>query len=303
MFYVDLPLDKSSFGRALTEGLSSAGFGCCAVSLEQPPILAATVGSSVNLSCHLHLGHEEVKRINLYWYSLGLNGTSKKYLFPPISRPANDNSIRLSNPNHNTDMSLSVSNLMLSYTDTYMCDVSLVMNSNSSKATGRGTFLLVYEPMKTYLSGGDIVCRTKVQSAANLSVVWELEDGMLWNGDPGWLANTDSSFWISNVFPNATSVCPEPRNVTVTCLLQYMGRTVARQRMEMTCSGDTYGTNQTGLRDPHHPVLLYSLILGGTSLILIALLAVWLRNKWIYWMNTDTSEYTNISELRRAHCL
>lgn len=280
-------------------------FGYCATSLEQPSILSATVGSTINLNCHLK-NDEQLTRINLYWFSIGLNGTLKKYLYPPPTVTSSINSassVSLVHPKHSTDMSLSVSNLTLAHTDTYVCHVSLVFGMNNSAVSGSGTFLLMHKTLEISLDETDLICTTNVQTLTNVTLVWELENGTLVDGDPGWLANSDNSYWISNTFPKSTSLCQPSQNATFTCLLQYKGTTVAWKRMEVPCAGETIGKNHTGLLAAHQPVLLYSFILGSSLLILLVLLLVWIKNKWIFRTNPDSSLYTNISDLKRTYCL
>ncbi|XP_040182744.1 uncharacterized protein LOC120915968 [Rana temporaria] len=276
--------------------LSYFCFGDCAISLEQPSILFAAVGSTIDLNCHLK-SDEQLTRINLYWFRIGLNGTLKKYLYPPRAVPSSSisraSSISLLHPNHSTDMSLSVSNLTLAHTDTYVCHVSLVVGMNNSAVSGSGTFLLVHEPLETSLNESDLTCTTTVQTVTDVTLVWEHENDVTL-GDPGWLANSDHSYWISNTFPNSTSLCHPPQNLTFTCHLQYKGTAVASKRMEVTCAG---------LGEAHQPILLYSLILGSSLLILLVLLLIWIRNKWIFRTNPDSSLYTNISDLKRSYCL
>ncbi|XP_072282577.1 uncharacterized protein [Pyxicephalus adspersus] len=271
--------------------------GCCTIKLEQPPILAATVGSTVNLSCYLQIGNETINRINVYWLSLGLNGTLRQYLYPRVttgsSRIINKTLIRLSNPGNKTDMSLSVSDVKLSFTDIYVCSVSLVMDTNTSSIPGKGTYLLVHEPLETVLNDTNIICRTKVQTVANLSLLWEFENGRLVNGDHGWFANSGNTYWISTTIPNMTSLCQPPMNSTFTCLLQYRGMTVVRKRMEIACAGT---------REAHRPVHLYALMLGSSLLLLIIILIIWIRNRWKNMGDANSSPYTNISDLKRMHC-
>ncbi|XP_068099356.1 uncharacterized protein [Hyperolius riggenbachi] len=250
--------------------LHSSCYRSWALMLVQPPAVAAVVGSNVTLSCHLQLGEESLKRVVPYWYGHGRNETKKQYIHP--ADPANTIeklSVYVISSSHETDMSVVVTDIRLPNTNTYFCETSLILGSGDRIITGNGTYLLVHEPLEVDHNGADITCRTEIQEVQHVTLLWQFDGTDFRDGDHTW-GNNPTGYWISNRFLNWTSQCQATENVTISCCLQYMGRTLVTESVEVPC---------TAPRDPPSPLHLYSLIFGCNFLILAIILLVWIRRR------------------------
>ncbi|XP_075047255.1 uncharacterized protein LOC142107621 isoform X3 [Mixophyes fleayi] len=274
-----------------------------AITMQQPSAVAALVGSTVNLSCHMILGTETVKRVNLYWYVHEHNTTNRNYVYPDAHSKyiITKDSSWLSNPSHSTDMSFTISNVRLSYTYTYLCHTSLLFNSGSRTSTGRGTYLLVYDNLKAYVNGTDIICRIDLQEVEHVTLVWEFEGRGYKNNGHDLISNSRNSYWIANHLSNGTTQCQAHRNVTFTCLLQYKGESLLNHSIDITCTGGIYSSNFQGELKASHPVLLYSLVLGNSIVILIFVLVFFflMKKRWQNRRNKVALPDPNIAKYRK----
>ncbi|XP_073513678.1 uncharacterized protein [Phyllobates terribilis] len=217
------------------------------------------IGSSVNLSCHMQLNGVKLVRVNLYWLIPGANNKVKEYLHPKTKNvSARSNKSHLIYPEFTEDLSLTIDDVQLSYTDTYICETSLVIGNQNRKSTGKGTYLLVYDELTTFMNHSDLVCKVKVQAPQDVDLVWDLQ-GQDYNVRSSEIPASCDSYWILSVMTNRTQQCQE--TTTFTCKLRYKGQSLVEHSMETTCAGH--------LHSPPHPVLLYILILGNSFLILI----------------------------------
>ncbi|XP_075695176.1 uncharacterized protein LOC142661641 [Rhinoderma darwinii] len=248
-----------------------AGGGRCAVTLLQPQAVAAMPGSSVNLSCVMQLNGENVHRTNLYWLIPGVNNKVKEYLHPrPERGTTRSKNSRLIYPMFTNDLSLTIDDVQLSYTDTYVCEASLLILPQNTKTTGRGTYLLVYEEFRTFMNLSDIVCKAKVQDQQNVQLIWELPGHAYYEMVSRVIPVSDNSYWIISILNHL--LCQSEQNMTLTCQLQYMKQSLVNQSIEATCAG--------GMQESHsplEPVLLYALILGNSLLILIIIIIFWVK--------------------------
>ncbi|XP_073425933.1 uncharacterized protein [Dendrobates tinctorius] len=243
----------------------------CAVTLLQPPAVAAMVGSSVNLSCHMQVNGVRLVRVNLYWL-IPLANNKVKEILHPKSKIESDRSRKshLIYPEFTEDLSLTINDVQLSYTDTYICETSLVIGDQNRMSEGNGTYLLVYDELMTFRNHSDIICKVKVQAPQDVDLVWDLQ-GQEYNWSSV-IPASNNSYWIFSVITNKTRQCQ--KNTTFTCKLRYQGQSLLEHNMEATCAGD--------LHSPPHPTMLYVLILGNSFLILIIivfLLFFWVKRK------------------------
>lgn len=248
------------------------GGGHCAVTLLQPPAVAARQGSSVNLSCHMQSNGEKLDRVNVYWLIPGNNSKVIEYLHPrPKHESTRRYNARLTYPDYDTDLSLTIEDVQLTYTDTYICETSLLRGLQSTKAIGKGTYLLVYEEFNTFINRSDVVCEAKVQAAQNVTLFWEFQ-GQRYDGNiSSVIPDSDNSYRILSVLTKGTQLCKTAQNRTITCKLQYMGQSLEERSAEVTCTGDP----------PQPPVILYTLILGNSLLILFSIIIIffWVKKK------------------------
>ncbi|XP_068097993.1 uncharacterized protein [Hyperolius riggenbachi] len=263
--------------------------------------MAAMVGSKVNLRCHLEVGSDEVTETNLYWYMPGEKENTQWFLYPDvspqISKIFNKNSAVQSNQNSKTDMSLTVTNISLSHTGTYVCHTSLRTKQNQKKRSisGTGTYLLLHEPLEVGHNGSDIVCRTNVQKVQHVTLLWQFDGTDFRDGDHTW-GNNPTGYWISNRFLNWTSQCQATENVTISCCLQYMGRTLMNESVEVPCTGPP----QEPPHDPPHPLHLYGLIFACNVLILIIILLVWIRRRRRHRKGSTDTPYMNLAKFKKG---
>ncbi|KAM4011801.1 uncharacterized protein ACNLHF_005680 [Anomaloglossus baeobatrachus] len=243
----------------------------CGVTLLQPPAVAAVLGSSVNLSCHMHLNGVELVRVNLYWLIPGPNNKVKEYLHPKTKiESVRSRKSRLIYPEFRKDLSLTIDDVQLSYTDTYICETSLVIGQQNRKSIGTGTYLLVYDDLTSFMNDSAIICKVRVQAAKDVDLVWDLQ-GLEYNIRSSVIPDSDSSYWIISAMRDWSQRCPG--NTTITCNLRYKGQSLVERSMEAACAG--------ALHSPPHPVLLYVLILGNSFIILIIIIVIffWVTNK------------------------
>ncbi|XP_077113498.1 uncharacterized protein LOC143768729 [Ranitomeya variabilis] len=236
----------------------------CNVLLLQPPAVAAMLGSSVNLSCHMQENGVKLVRVNLYWLIPLPNNKFKERLHPkPRNESDRSRKSRLVYPNFTEDLSLTIDEVQLSYTDTYICETSLVIEDKNKLVTGNGTYLLIYDDLMTFMNQSDIVCKVKVQAPQDVDLVWDFQ-GQEYNVRSSVIQASHNSYWIESVMMNWTQRCQE--NMTFTCKLRYKGQSLVEYSMEATCAGD--------LHYPPHPTMLYILILGNSFLILIIIIVL-----------------------------
>ncbi|XP_072282573.1 uncharacterized protein [Pyxicephalus adspersus] len=256
----------------------------CAVTLPQPAAIAAEVGSSVNLSCHLNLGTELASEKYLYWYMPTSKEDEEWFVYPHVSPeiPTKINNLSKwrANPKHSTDMSLTIADVRLMYTGTYVCHMSLRINSEKILKSGNGTYLLVHESLDTHINDSNIICRTKVQEVNDVSLIWELEGRQKGNFSDQFLQN---SYEISNEFWMGDAQCRRRRKVTVVCLLQYKGSTLTAKSIEAPCLGHP---------ERQHPVWLFGSVIGSSLLILLLVLIIFCVRK--QKNKEQDSLYTNI---------
>ncbi|CAJ0961119.1 unnamed protein product [Ranitomeya imitator] len=235
------------------------------VLLLQPPAVAALLGSSVNLSCHMQVNGVKLVRVNLYWLIPLPNNNKFKERLHPKTKNESDRSrkSRLIYPNFTEDLSLTIEDVQLSYTDTYICETSLVIGEKNKLVTGNGTYLLVYDDLMTFMNQSDIVCKVEVQAPQDVDLVWDLQgqEDNVWSSV---IPASHNSYWIVSVMMNWTQRCQENR--TFTCKLRYKGQSLVEHSMEAPCAGD--------LHFPPHPTMLYILILGNSFLILIIIIVL-----------------------------
>ncbi|XP_073457169.1 uncharacterized protein [Aquarana catesbeiana] len=209
----------------------------CAVTLPQPVAIAAEVGSSVNLSCEFRLGTEQVSEKNLYWYMPGPQEDSEWFVFPHVATEIPNNicqsCVWRTNQNNDTDMSLTIADVRLLYTGTYVCQMSVRVNSKTKTVSGNGTYLLVHRSLDTSINviTNSILCRSEVQEVKNVSLIWDYEGG--------WMENRalESSYEISTELHIGKIECRGRGIVTAVCLLQYMGNSLTNRSIEFPCPG------------------------------------------------------------------
>ncbi|CAN2390422.1 hypothetical protein PRIEUP_LOCUS459 [Pristimantis euphronides] len=230
------------------------------------------LGSSVNLSCQMQIHGVKLERINLYWL-IPKGNNQVEYLYPRVKRGnARSNNSWLVYPNFDNDLSLTVSNIQLSYTDTYICHTSLIIEKQNVKCSGNGTYLLVYEEFSTFMNHSDLICKVKVQAIQGVNLSWEFQ-GSEYNSIPSVIPTSDSSYWIISVWTK-TSRCQTQQNQTFTCNLLYMGQSLVECSIEVNCAGDL-----RPLHSAPHPVLLYVLVLANAALILCSIVIIFLCMK------------------------
>ncbi|XP_063798326.1 uncharacterized protein LOC134965871 [Pseudophryne corroboree] len=252
-----------------------------AVKLQQPAALAALVGSTTNISCQLQLSTEKVIRVTLYWFKIEAKTTRRVYVFPGTDPNSiiSKQSARPSNPNHTTDMSLTIDNLRLAYTETYFCFTSLLIGSDSRSSVGDGTYVLVYENLKAYTNGTDLICEIEVYKVEHVTLVLEYAGRQYKDSVHGLLPKPSNSYWIANRLYSGTTQCQAQQNVTFSCLLQYKGESLLYHTIDVTCAGGFNSSRRQGDPVAPHPVLLYSLLLGNSLVILIIVLLFFLLAK------------------------
>ncbi|XP_056399405.1 uncharacterized protein LOC130294051 isoform X2 [Hyla sarda] len=212
--------------------------GCvhCAVTLFQPPAIAAMLGSSVNLNCSMQLNGVKLDRVNLYWLVPDVNNKVKEYLVPrPKKVSARSSNSRLIYPEFTNDLSLTIDNVQLPYTDTYICETSLLIGTRNARATGDGTYLLVYEEFSTFMNHTDLFCKVKLQTYQNVDLLWESQDQDYISTPPIVDPASDNSYWISRVLTYDPHRCRQ--NTTITCRLQYKGQSLVESSIEVACTG------------------------------------------------------------------
>ncbi|XP_040277634.1 uncharacterized protein LOC120992942 isoform X2 [Bufo bufo] len=250
--------------------LQKLGGGHCTVTLLQPPAITAMRGSSVNLSCQLQLNGVKVARVNLYWLVPDANDKVKEYLYPrPKLRSTRINNSRLVYPVFINDLSLTIDDVQPSYSDTYICETSLVIGLQNQRSTGKGTYLLVYEELMTFINHSDIVCQVKVQGTQNVDLVWEFQGQEYDSVSSSLIPSPDNSYWIISVLSNWTQWCQNQQNTTFTCKLRYMEQSLVERNIQDTCAGDLPASHSAP-----QPILLYVLILGNTLLILLIIIII-----------------------------
>ncbi|XP_066462587.1 uncharacterized protein [Eleutherodactylus coqui] len=247
------------------------GGGHCAVTLFQPPAVAAMVDSSTNLSCYMQLNGVKLDRVNLYWLILDSKKKVKEYLYPKLKpESVRSNNSRLVYSKFENDLSLTISNVQLSYTDTYTCETSLLIQGQNTRYTGSGTYLLVYEEFSTFVNHTDLICQVKVQAPRNVDLFWEFQGKAYHHIASSLTPTSNNSYWLISVWTNGIQRCSTQQNQTFTCRLQYMGESLVEQSMEVTCADD-----QQPLPLAPHPIILYILILANTPLILFSIIILY----------------------------
>ncbi|XP_063292102.1 uncharacterized protein LOC134577330 [Pelobates fuscus] len=174
----------------------------CEIVVEQDRFISGSVDSTVNLSCHLKHGAHEILRVNPYWI-INKTGEDVMYLYPP-NNPTLKNRVKEINKDHMTDMTILVSRLELTDTETYHCFVSLLVNSStepqSMLVSGNGTMLFVHGPVEVEFNDTEIMCKTQVRWVENVSLVWEYRDKnlLIEKETQTWVQALDGSLWIMN---------------------------------------------------------------------------------------------------------
>lgn len=263
----------------------------CAVTLPQPAAIAAEVGSSVNLSCEFRPGTERVSEKNLYWYMPGPQEDSEWFVFPHVATeiPNNicKNCVWRTNQNNDTDMSLTIADVRLLYTGTYVCHMSVRVNGKKKTVSGNGTYLLVHRSLDTSINvtTNSILCRSEVQEVENVSLIWDYEGGRMENLT--YHRALKSSYEISTELHIGKIACRDRENVTAVCLLQYMGNTLTNRSIEFPCPG-------RGMMS--QPVFLYVMLLASSLLILLLVILVSCARKRRRRRRSEESDivYTNI---------
>ncbi|XP_077312552.1 uncharacterized protein LOC143933511 [Lithobates pipiens] len=268
------------------------GSRSCAVTLPQPAAIAAEVGSSVNLSCEFRPGTERVTEKNLYWYMPGPQENSEWFVFPHVAPeiPTNvcQGCVWRTNQNNDTDMSLTIADVRLLYTGTYVCHMSVRVNSKKKAVSGNGTYLLVHRSLDTSINvtTNSILCRSEVQEVKNVSLIWDYEGGQMENLTYQAL---ESSYEISTELHIRKIECRGRENVTAVCLLQYTGNTLTSRSIEFPCPGSYAGRGVTS-----HPVLLYVMLLASSLLILLIVILVSYARRRRRWREEPYIMYTNV---------
>ncbi|XP_069804119.1 uncharacterized protein [Dendropsophus ebraccatus] len=246
--------------------LQNPGGGHCAVTVSQPPAIAAMLGSSANLTCYMKVEFKvTLNRVNVYWYIPDGNRV-KENLFPKLSTKNS----RLIDPTLQRELSLTIDNVQLPYTDTYVCETSLLIGTRNTRSTGNGTYLLVYDNFTTSMNHRDIICTVRVQAHKNVDLFWRSQDHEFDNVTSSVNQATNGSFWIFSVLTKETQRCRPHQNLTFTCNLQYMQQSLAESSIEVTCAGD-----------PQPPIFLYVSVLANSLLVLLAVIIIsfWMKKR------------------------
>ncbi|XP_068099355.1 uncharacterized protein [Hyperolius riggenbachi] len=257
--------------------------------------MAAMVGSNVNFRCHLEAGSKNVSEINLYWYMPGVLENDAWIFYPGVSSQLTSifkkNSSFQTNPNHKTDMSLTVTNVSLFHTGTYVCYTSLRINQNKTQRSGNGTSLLVYEQINISTSNSNLICSTRVKEVENVILAWECDGESCGTSKSGFHQKKQRLFWISNPLDMGANKCPDQQNVTAVCLLHYMGHSLMNKSIQVPCP------STKGPLTDSQTIHLYGWIFGAVLilLLLIILILVWsLRKQKLKNTEIETAVYTNV---------
>ncbi|KAM4011997.1 uncharacterized protein ACNLHF_005108, partial [Anomaloglossus baeobatrachus] len=192
------------------------------------------LGSSVNLSCHMQLNGVELVRVNLYWLILEPNNKVKDNLYPKVETESLlSRKSRLIYPEFEEDLSLTIDDVQLSYTDTYTCETSLMIGQQNKVVLGNGTYLLVYDDFTTFMNDSAIVCKVRVQAPQDVDLVWDFQD-QEYNIRSSVTQDSHSSYWIISAMRDWSQRCPG--NTTITCKLRYKGQSLVERSMEAACA-------------------------------------------------------------------
>ncbi|XP_069803682.1 uncharacterized protein [Dendropsophus ebraccatus] len=234
------------------------------------------LGSSVNLTCYMQVIEVKLDRVNLYWLILEQDKV-KEYLYPKQRHmtPRGKNS-RLIHQTLKNDLSLAIDNVQLPYTDTYVCETSLLIGAKNTRSTGNGTYLLVYDNFTISMNHSDIICTVRVQAHKKVDLFWASQDHEYSNITSSVNPDLDSSYWLVSILTNETQRCRPHQNPTFTCNLRYLRQSLAERSIEVTCAGDLEISHS-----PQHPIFLYVSVLGNSLLILITIIIIslWLKKK------------------------
>ncbi|XP_040182743.1 uncharacterized protein LOC120915967 [Rana temporaria] len=211
------------------------------------------------------------------------------HVAPGIPNNLCQNCVGRTNQNNDTDMSLTIANVRLPYTGTYVCHMSVRVNSKKKPVSGNGTYLLVHEPLDTSINvtTNSILCRSEVQEVKDVFLIWDYDGGRIEN--PTYPQALKSSYEISTELHIGKIECRGRENVTAVCLLQYMGNTLTNRSIEFPCPGSYAGGGMTS-----QPVLLYVLLLVSSLLILLIVTLVFCVRKRRRRREESDLVYTNI---------
>ncbi|XP_004919553.2 uncharacterized protein LOC101732913 [Xenopus tropicalis] len=204
------------------------------ISVYQVPFASGLVGSTVNLTCLLIDHEKQVSRAHPYWI-LQKPNQPEVTLYPVKPREATR--AELSNEKEWKDMSISFSNLQLSDTNVYICRISVLKGADPLYIAGNGTMLYVHGPIQMIFNNSHVMCKTQVQMAETVSLVWDFGFWEMIRGAEfhDKQPNPDGSFWVSS-HVTLQWPCPAMGNVTLSCLLRNnMGYIIDKQSAEVPC--------------------------------------------------------------------